>query len=1175
MSGWSMRSRVTRLVLVFALCLSVVPAVAGGSTVAAAPRPAGAPIKSPAGFPVDAAGHPYVEGEVLVKFTTGISTASVSDAHKKLGATVIAKSEGVPGLQKARVPKGLSADAAARRYREMPGVAYAQPNYLHSVAAMPDDPRLPELWGMDNTGQTGGVEDADIDAPEAWDTQTGSNEVVVAVIDTGVDYRHPDLAENMWVNTGEIAGNGIDDDENGFVDDVYGYDFFNYDGDPLDDHSHGTHCSGTIGGVGDNGIGVAGVAWDVRIMAVKFLSADGFGDTWGAVEAINYADMMGADIMSNSWGGGPWEQVLYDAIANTDALFVAAAGNDSMDADSFGFYPSGYDLPNIVSVGATDHNDDLAWFSNWGKTSVDVFAPGDEVLSTVAGPEPSFVPKVTSQVSVSACDDAADWDLSSYVKIPWQVSGDWFSSEPAALSTLSYKNDEDSWARLNTPVDLSGMASPTLRFQAFYETEPGFDFLNAWASSDGEGWTKIAARSGSSFGEVTVDADLSAFAGDATVYLAFSLTSDDSIDSKFGYMGAMVDDVEVVELSSFFNDDFSDLTGWDATDFDVTPWALNTKWVTSAPTAAGVIGYNANERSLLKLAAPMDLSAATGDVSALFQAFYETEPEGDIMDVLASTDGSNWTPVASYSGFSGMWEPGFVPVAANLSAYVGEPAVYIAFSFESNDEWSSDVGLTGVAVDDLMVVEGSWSAADYADAYSWFSGTSMAAPHISGIAALVLSEWPDATTADLKNAIMLSSDKLPQLDGRCVSGGRANAAAALGDVFGPVVTDDNAGTYMGVAEIALTATDDSGVAFISYAFNDAAPVTVPSDNVVAVIKTPANSHSLTYWAEDTLGNVSEPVTIEFELLRGTPVSESVSGANRYATSVAASKKSFPDGAETVVVATGRNWPDALGGTALAGVVDGPILLTDPTRMPDVVLAEIERLDPTRVYVLGSQKAVGSYVIGQIMDTITSGTLTRLSGVNRYETASAIAAEVIALSPEFDGTVLVATGSNYPDALAAAPLATHRGWPVVLANPSGTITLPEEASTAVILGGPGAVPASMEAALKGRLGEANVQRKGGADRYETAAVIASFGISHGLHWDGVGIATGASFADALSGGVMLGRQQSPMLLTDPNALSSSVRSPLWVNKKSIQTVQFIGGTSAVSAAVRSQVMSAIK
>ena len=1173
MMGSSLRSRSVRLVLVFALCLGVIPATsAGGATPA---KPAGVPMKTPAGFPVDASGHPYVEGEVLVKFSAGIGTASVGNAHEAIGATVIDSSEGVSGLQKARLPKGISAEAAAKRYRDLPGVVYAQPNYLHSIAAMPDDPRLPELWGMHNEGQTGGIEGADINAPEAWDTQTGSSEVVVAVIDTGVDYRHPDLADNMWVNAGEIADNGIDDDENGYVDDVYGYDFFNYDSDPIDDHSHGTHCSGTIGGVGDNGVGVAGVAWDVRIMAVKVLSADGWGDTWGAVDAINYADMMGADVMSNSWGGGPWEQVLYDAIANTDGLFVAAAGNDSMDIDSGAFYPAGYDLPNILSVGATDAFDEIAWFSNWGQSNVDVFAPGEEVLSSVPGPAPVFMPTVTSELPVSTCDEASDWNLGSYVKLPWQVSSDWVSSEPAALVHMSYKNDEDSWAYLNAPVDLSVMTVPVLRFQAIYETEPGFDFLNAWASGDGTTWTKVAERSGYSGGIVTVDSDLGAFAGDPSVYLAFSFTSDDSMDSKWGYRGAMVDDVAIVELESYLQDDFSDLSAWDASDYDLTPWALTSKWKVSSPTAAGIMGYGDNERSMLKLSTPMNLSAASGNVSALFQAYYETEPDVDEISVLASTDGSNWTTVTKRSGFSGDWEPGFVPVAADLSAFVGQSSVYLAFSFTSDDAVSSEFGFTGVAIDDLSVVEGTWSSADYTEAYDWFSGTSMATPHISGIAALVLSEWPGASAADLKNAVMRSSDKLPQLDGKCVSGGRANAAAALGDVFGPVVVDDNAGSYTGSAEIALAATDAAGVASISYAFNDDAPTSVPGTSAAAVITLPAKMHTLTYWAEDTLGNVSDPVTIEFELLRGEPKSVSVAGTDRYATSVAASKKAYPDGAATVIVATGRNWPDALGGTALAGVVDGPILLTDPSKMPAVVLAEIERLDPARVYVLGGQSAVGSNVVGQIMDTIASGTLKRLSGGDRYETAAAVAREVIELNPDYDGTVLVTTGANYPDALAAAPLAAYKGWPVVLANPAGTIDMPEEAASAVILGGSGAVSGGMEAALKSLLGESNVQRKGGVDRYETAALIAAFGVNNGLHWDGVGVTTGTLFADALSAGVMLGHERSPILLTDPNSLSASARGPLWVNKKSIQTVQFIGGTSAVSSAVRSQVMSAIE
>ncbi|MBF4510482.1 MAG: cell wall-binding repeat-containing protein [Aeromicrobium sp.] len=1180
MSGTSVfRARALRLLLVGALCCALVPAVAIGQEGEAAGS--GKALKAPPGAAIDAQGHPYVADELIVKFKPGVSASAADSINAKLGGRVVAEAKGVRGMQKIKLPKGVTAEKAARSYRQTQGVAYAQPNYLHSISVMPDDPRLPDLWGMNNEGQTGGTEDADIDAPEAWDVQTGSDQVVVAVIDTGVDYRHPDLADNMWTNTGEIAGNGLDDDGNGYVDDIYGYDFFNYDSDPMDDHAHGTHCSGTIGAVANNGIGVAGVAWDVKIMAVKFLSADGWGDTWGAVDSIYYADMMGADIMSNSWGGGPWEQVLYDAIASTDALFVAAAGNDMSDTDQFPNYPSGYELPNVLSVGATDHNDQIAWFSNWGAETVDVFAPGDEVLSTVAGPPPSFDPVVVDSFFVSACDDAGDWNLGSYNSKPWEVSTTWFSSEPAALAHLQYRDNENSWAYLNDTVDLSAMAAPWLRFQAFYEIEHGFDFLNAWASADGSNWTKVASLTGysggwdSPSGFTTIDCDLSDFAGDSDVYLAFSFESDYSMDSKWGYIGAVVDDIEIVELATYLSDDFTDLAAWDASEFVNQPWALTTEFMVSGPSAAGVINYDNNEDAWLKLASPLDLSGAAAELALTFDAFYYTDPGLDIMTAYASTDGAAWTELASYSGFSGMYEPGFESKVVDLSTFAGESQVYLAFRFTSDAEWAAVDGLIGVAIDDLTVLEGGWTEADYTNAYEYFSGTSMATPHVSGIAALVLSEWPGATGLDLKNAVMAGADYLPQLDGMCVTGGRANAARSLSDVFGPVITDDNTGSYVGRAEITLTATDDAGVASISYAFGDDEPTTVFDDVAVAVSTVPTRFGSLTYWGEDLLGNVSEPVTVDFELLRGDPATLRVAGSDRWSTAVAASEKAFPDGAGTVVIATGRNWPDALGGTALAGVVDGPILLTDTMAAPGIVLDEVERLGASQAYVLGGTSAVSEDVVGQLEDLMGPDSVTRLAGDDRYQTAEAIAAEVIALHPYYDGMVLVATGANYPDALAAAPIATHRGWPIVLASPSGALAVPEEASQAVILGGTGVVSTGMEAALTGLLGEWNVVRRGGADRYATAALISAYGVSNGLRWEGVGIATGTSFADALAGGAMLGQMRSPLLLTPGDALSPSARAPLSVNRRSIQTVNIIGGPSAVSETVRSQVLSAIR
>ncbi|HYE05787.1 MAG TPA: S8 family serine peptidase [Planctomycetota bacterium] len=266
----------------------------------------------------------------------------------------------------------------------------AEQDWLVFALVEPSDPQLSTLWGMNNTGQTGGVADADIDAVEAWDVHTGTHAVLVGVIDTGIDRDHPDLAANMWVNPGESGAgreaNGVDDDGNGYIDDWRGWDFANNDNDPHDDHYHGTHCAGTIGAVGDNGAGVAGVCWNVSLVGLKFLSAGGSGAVSDAVEATAYGTLIGCDLTSNSWGGGGYTQALQDAIAaagEADVLFVAAAGNNGADADASPMYPAAYDNANIISVAATDHADARAYFSNYGLVSVDLGAPGVNVNSTM------------------------------------------------------------------------------------------------------------------------------------------------------------------------------------------------------------------------------------------------------------------------------------------------------------------------------------------------------------------------------------------------------------------------------------------------------------------------------------------------------------------------------------------------------------------------------------------------------------------------------------------------------------------------------------------------------------------------------------------------------------------------------------------------------------------------
>jgi subtilisin family serine protease len=331
-----------------------------------------------------------VPGEFIVKFKTQTGGQSRTNAMARLGVERVRHSPLI-GAELVRLRAKKIDQAYVKELLASGAIEYFEPNYVLTVSATsPNDTRFSELWGMNNTGQTGGTPDVDIDAPQAWDLTTGSNTVVVGIVDTGINYNHPDLAENAWRNTGEIAGNGRDDDGNGVIDDVYGYNAITHSGDPSDDHGHGSHCSGTIGGVGQNGVGVAGVNWRVKLMGLKFLGADGSGTTDAAIDAINYAVTMrqrGVNIrvLSNSWGGGGASQALGEAIrAANDAgiVFVAAAGNAASDNDLVPSFPSSYDLPNVVSVAAVDHNGNLASFSNFGLTSVDIAAPGVSILST-------------------------------------------------------------------------------------------------------------------------------------------------------------------------------------------------------------------------------------------------------------------------------------------------------------------------------------------------------------------------------------------------------------------------------------------------------------------------------------------------------------------------------------------------------------------------------------------------------------------------------------------------------------------------------------------------------------------------------------------------------------------------------------------------------------------------
>ncbi len=336
----------------------------------------------------------YAPGELLVKFKSGTPAAAAARTHEKLGAELI---ETLGDLNWARVklPAGLPVEKALEEYRRFGEIEAAQPNFYYRLLAAPNDPQFPNA-GMYGLGR--------ISAPSAWDLTTGSAAVVVADIDTGVRYTHEDLAANMWTNAGETAGNNVDDDGNGFVDDYYGYDFRYNDPDPMDENGHGTHTAGTIGAVGNNALGVVGVNWNVRIMAIKIYSPSGTDSTSAMlVNAYNYVRLMknrGVDVRvtNNSYGDCPeacgYDQATkdaLDALGEAGVLNVFAAGNNGRNIDAAApFYPASYTLPSILSVASSTSTDARSGFSNFGPTSVDLAAPGSGIYSTTGNSNASY-----------------------------------------------------------------------------------------------------------------------------------------------------------------------------------------------------------------------------------------------------------------------------------------------------------------------------------------------------------------------------------------------------------------------------------------------------------------------------------------------------------------------------------------------------------------------------------------------------------------------------------------------------------------------------------------------------------------------------------------------------------------------------------------------------------------
>jgi subtilisin family serine protease len=417
----------------------------------------------------------YVEGEVLVKFKPRVSRYAVDAAADSSLSAVVNRFKALTNIDESEYAhfksKIKSTQQLVQELAKNPQVEAVSPNFVHHVGStIPDDENFDYLWALHNTGQMGWTPDIDINAPEAWDISTGSSDIIVGIIDTGIDYNHPDLIPNLWINPGEIV-DGTDNDGNGYIDDIHGINAITASGDPMDDHSHGTHCAGTIGAAGNNNLGVTGINWNVKLIGTKFLDAAGYGTDADALECINYLidlkSSHGQNIVAAnaSFGGGDYNPVFESAIENMGTvgiIFCAAAGNDWQDNDAIPHYPSSYSCSNIIAVTAVDW---MGWQNfNYGATSVDLGAPGVDILSTISA---VYYPQPGDIFFDDMESGAGNW-ITGGVNNSWAISTDQEIFEDSSYPVpspphfwsdspgVNYLPETDSWLMNASDIDLSG-----------------------------------------------------------------------------------------------------------------------------------------------------------------------------------------------------------------------------------------------------------------------------------------------------------------------------------------------------------------------------------------------------------------------------------------------------------------------------------------------------------------------------------------------------------------------------------------------------------------------------------------------------------------------------------------------------------------------------------------------
>lgn len=508
----------------------------------------------------------YAPGEVLVRFHEWVDDSEIESLRKNLEAVRVSRVKSIR-LEEWSLPEEFCVEDAVDILERSGKVKYAEPNYLYRPRSLPEGAHFENLWHLENTGQTvnslSGRAGSDISARQAWEIEKGDPGIVIAVIDSGIAYDHPDLEGNIWRNVHEIPGTGRDDDNNGYVDDVHGWDFVNENNTPLDyskdlhSDGHGTHVAGIIAADGSNSTGMAGVMWNAQIMPLQVFDLFEINTFAAAVikqmrilRAIEYAVNNGARIINCSFGGYSRSQGMYDLIDHADqngVLVVAAAGNDGRDNDSTPVFPASYDLPNIISVAATNEKDELAAYSNYGATTVDVAAPGGSASA------PNLFSTGPPERAVLFYDDfgsGGDKWLTSSNHEDWSIFYDTRSRSHVLRSSAGlYANNENAYAVTADTIDATDCRGLHLQFDISYFLEPGYDYLYVETSRDGRNFVKSYHATGYAsfftFRDWGIELDFDTF------FLRFRLQTDETIVDE----GVYIDNVIVTGVPWHYKGD--------------------------------------------------------------------------------------------------------------------------------------------------------------------------------------------------------------------------------------------------------------------------------------------------------------------------------------------------------------------------------------------------------------------------------------------------------------------------------------------------------------------------------------------------------------------------------------------------------------------------------------------